>query len=71
MNMIEKSFTYRNFKVYFKKDVAHWRASSIKNFEIDGISKTITIDEIGNTESDTIEKAKLEIDRQLKGLNQD
>jgi len=68
MNMMEDSFLYKEFTVYVKKDVIGWRANSMKLIQLNGKDLNIKIDELDNTKSEAIEKAKREIDRQLKAM---
>jgi len=65
MKIMEKSFIYRGFTVYIKKDVGFWRAYSTKNININGKKRTVTIDITADIENEAIDKAKIEIDRQL------
>jgi hypothetical protein len=68
MNKMEDSFLYNEFTVYVKKDVIGWRANSIRLIKFNGKDINIQIDEQGNTKAEAIEKAKREIDRQLKAM---
>lgn len=68
MNIIQDSFSYKEFTVYVKKDVFGWRANCMKLIELNGKDINIQIDKQGNTKDEVIEKAKREIDRQLKAM---